>query len=269
MQEIRKIAVSEIEPDPQQPRKRFDDAETRALGQNMLAIGQQLPVIVYPNGSRFMLADGERRWRAAREAGIAELLAIVLAHRPKAAQLHVVQLSLEVHKVGTSAWERSCQLQQIREETFWSVSELAEQVHLKQSTVSKLLACQRLDTPIRELLHAGKLDLEKAVIVSQEPSHDRQREMVKLYAHLPREQFRQKAKPAAPSEQVSVKRARFYLPGGESVIVHAPELTLADAIACLLETVRQLKRAQSKNQDIAAAQTFLRTKARTSHVVVE
>lgn len=269
MQDIRKIPVADISADKDQPRKLFAEAETRALGQNMLTIGQQISLIVYEDEGKYTLADGERRWRAASLVGIAELDAIVLAHKPDAAALKIIQASIEAHKVSLTVWERSCFLRRIKDENGWSISELAAQLHMKQPLVSKLLACQRLDKAIQQLLHTGGLDLEKAFIVSQEPSIERQREMVKLYSQLPRDQFRQKTRPAATGEQATVKRARFYLRGGASVIVHAPALTLADAIGCLLETVRQLKRVQSQNQDIGSAQKLLKSKARTNHVVVE
>jgi ParB/RepB/Spo0J family partition protein len=269
MQDIHDIDVKSIVPDPQQPRKRFDDSETGALSENMKAIGQRVPVIVYPGNSTFMLCDGERRWRAAQMAGIETLLALVLPTKPNALELRRIQLSLELHKVGISTWEKSCSLKQIRDESGCSIAELAVNVNLRQPIVSKLLGCQRLDKAIQQLVHSGTLDLEKAFIISQEPDFGRQREMVKLYAHLPREQFRQKTKRAAASKQASVKRARFYLAGGASVIVHGTSLTLADAIACLLETVKQLKRGQAQSKDIVETQNEMRRKARTNHVVVE
>lgn len=269
MSELRRISIAELDLDRDQPRTKFDQDELASLGQNMKAIGQQVPLIVYQADGKHVICDGARRMMAGQLAGFNELLCLVLPQKPGASLLRVMQMSLEAHKVGLSAWERSCFLRRIKEENGWSIAELASRLQMKQPLVSKLLACQRLDRAIQQLVHTGALDLEKAFIISQEPSVERQREMVKLYAHLPRDQFRQRAKPTADSEQATVKRARFYLPGGASVMVHGPALTLAGAIACLLETVKQLKRGQSQNQDIVATQKAMRQKARTSHVVVE
>jgi ParB-like chromosome segregation protein Spo0J len=57
MPEQRTIAVEEIDPDPEQPRKHFDEAGLLALGQNMKEIGQQAPVIVFA----VEVSESERR----------------------------------------------------------------------------------------------------------------------------------------------------------------------------------------------------------------
>jgi hypothetical protein len=189
----------------------------------------------------------------------------VLPEKPDSATLHLVQMSLEAHKVGLSVMERSNFLNRIREENRWSISELAGRLQMKQPLVSKLLGCQRLDKGIQNLVHTGGLDLEKAFIISQEPNFERQREMVKLYAHLPRDQFRQKIKPVATSDQVTVKRAKFSVPGGMTVTVHGPALTLDGAIECLVATVKELRRSQAKNFDIAKAQHLMK-KGGKAHV---
>jgi hypothetical protein len=90
--------------------------------------------------------------------------------------------------------------------------------------------------------------------------------MVKLYAHLPRDQFHQKLRPAAQAEQSTVKRARFALPCGITVTVRGPELTLGGAIDCLMHTVRELKRSQAKKLDIAAAQRLMKKNLGGKHV---
>jgi ParB-like chromosome segregation protein Spo0J len=56
MSDQREIAVADIDPDPEQPRKRFDEAALLALAQNMKDIGQQVPVIVY----EVQVPDAER-----------------------------------------------------------------------------------------------------------------------------------------------------------------------------------------------------------------
>src|SRR3989304_605543 len=99
VREIKEIDVGKIKRDEQQPRKRFDEAELLALGQNMLAHGQLLPAIVYWCAALavYILLDGERRWRAAQLVGMKTLAAIELTEKPTAAALHVLQMSIEAH----------------------------------------------------------------------------------------------------------------------------------------------------------------------------
>jgi ParB/RepB/Spo0J family partition protein len=265
MQELPWIPTADFEFDPDQPRKSVNQTEILALGQNMVRNGQQIPVISYPVGGKQRLIDGARRLLAAKSAGIEQLLALVLPEKPDNTRLRLVQMSIEAHKVGLTPWERSCFLSSIKEENGWSVSELAEALDMKQPLVSKLLSHQRLAKPLQELLHAGKLDTEKAFIISQEPIAERQCEMARLYAHLPRERLRQKLRPNEPQE-AKATRAKFWLAGGVSVTVQGRALTLSGTIDGLLATVRELKRTQSKNGDIAAAQKAMRKKAGDNHV---
>src|SRR4051812_31047371 len=86
--------------------------------------------------------------------------AVVLAQKPSATSLHLLQMSLEAHKVGLSPMERSNLLYEIREENGWTVGELAEHLNMKQPVVSKLLALQKLDVTIQSMIHAGTLDVE-------------------------------------------------------------------------------------------------------------
>jgi ParB/RepB/Spo0J family partition protein len=255
MQELRRIYASEFDLDPRQPRMTVSQTDLLALGQNMKAIGQQVPVICYPVGDKQMLCDGARRLLAAKAVGIEQLLALVLAEKPDNTRLRLVQMSIEAHKVGHTAWERSCFLLSIKEEHGWSVSELAAALEMKQPLVTKLLSHQRLARPLQEQLHAGRLDTEKAFMISQEPDAERQCEIARLYMHLPRERLRQKLKAEAPEES-KVKRAKFTLSGGFSVTVQGPALTLNGTIDCLMAAVKDLKRAPT----IAEAQKAMRKK---------
>jgi ParB/RepB/Spo0J family partition protein len=260
MQELRRIPSGTFAFDPNQPRKTADRAELLALGENMKAIGQQVPVICYPVADTQMLCDGARRVMAARLVGLNDLLALVLPERPDAVVLRVAQMSIEAHKVGLSLWERSCFLSAMRKECGWSVSELASRLSMKQPLVTKLLSHQRLAKPLQERLHAGKLDMEKAFIISQESDPERQCEIARLYIHLPRGELRQKLKTSAHPEATS-KRATFCLADGFSVTMRGPDVSLGGAIECLQEALKELKAAQKKNLDINSAQKAMRKKA--------
>ena len=263
MQRIELVKVTMIERDKDQPRQAFEEAELLALGENMKAHGQQVPVIVYPSDGKLMLLDGERRWRAARVAGMAELLAVILPARPAATQLHLLQMSLEAHKVGLTPMERSHLLARIKEENGWSVTGLAAHLQMKQPTVTKLLAFQRLEQGIQNLLHTGGLDMEKAFIISQEPDQNRQVSLVKQHAHCSREQLRARVGGNDDVQRPKAKRAVFALGDKVSVAVQGLEMTLEEAIARLNEVVKELKRGLAQGLDITTAQRVMADKARS------
>jgi ParB/RepB/Spo0J family partition protein len=264
--ELLSIPVSDIEPDLDQPRKSFDSAEIAALSENIKAIGLRVPAIVYPSGNatgpKYRLADGERRWLALPQAGIAELLAMVLPKKPDAAALRILQMSLEVHKVGLSLMERSNFLKRIQEDNGWSVSEIAVQLQMKQPLVSKLLSFQKLDSRVQELLHKGDIDGEKAVMLSQEPDLERQWELATDSVGLTRDELRQRLRRSVKFNQPKTKRAVFALPTGTCVTIKGSEVSLSDAIGILLETVRELKRGQSQRLDITTQQRVMKDKAK-------
>jgi ParB family chromosome partitioning protein len=272
MRELKRISVSDIERDPEQPRKLFDEQELVSLGQNMLAHGQQVPVIVYSpevgngdgKGRRFRLLDGERRWRGAQLAVIGELDAIILAQRPNDTALHVLQMSLEAHKQGLTAMERSNLLQRIRAENNWQVTELAEKLHMKQSVVSKVLAYQKLEPSIQAMLHRGEIDTERAFIISQETDPAKQLKLVKGAGGLTRQQLRQRTK-GGGAKEVKTSNARFPLPTGWCVTVQGRDgrdVSLATAIEAMMEAVKELKKAQGQGLDITTAQRVMRDKAK-------
>ena len=76
--ELRELAVELIRPNPAQPRKRFDEAGLQALGESVAERGVLQPVLVRPRpGGTYELVAGERRWRAARLAGLETMPALV------------------------------------------------------------------------------------------------------------------------------------------------------------------------------------------------
>ncbi|MHB1467708.1 MAG: ParB/RepB/Spo0J family partition protein [Solirubrobacteraceae bacterium] len=80
-QELRQVPVELISPNPSQPRRRFDDEQLAALAASLQEHGVLQPVLVRPRpNGRYELIAGERRWRAARIAGISEIPAIVRRH---------------------------------------------------------------------------------------------------------------------------------------------------------------------------------------------
>lgn len=73
---IEEIRIMDIDPNPQQPRKHFDDDKIQELANSIMLHGVVQPIVVKQNGNRYMIIAGERRWRAARVAGKATIPAI-------------------------------------------------------------------------------------------------------------------------------------------------------------------------------------------------
>lgn len=93
MEKIQLVSIKDIVPDPGNLREVFDEEEIRALADNLLEIGQTDPIQVFERqDGTFDLFDGERRWRAAKLAGMTELKAIII-ERPSNEELLVKKVS--------------------------------------------------------------------------------------------------------------------------------------------------------------------------------
>ena len=84
---IRKIKVDAIRPDPNQPRKRFDEVSLAELAQSIESIGMIQPPVVRTKDDGYLLISGERRWRAARQLGWEKIDVIVRDDLNSRAQL--------------------------------------------------------------------------------------------------------------------------------------------------------------------------------------
>src|SRR5689334_18865691 len=71
------IDVDLIEPNPEQPRTRFDDAHLEELSRSIKANGVVQPIVVRKKDGRYQIIAGERRWRATQKAGIRKIPAVV------------------------------------------------------------------------------------------------------------------------------------------------------------------------------------------------
>jgi len=262
MYKLVRVRGTDIVRDPNQPRKDFDEADLLAIGQNILGVGQQIPLILYHAEGKLMLLDGERRWRGGQLVGITEFIALVLPERPSLAQLRILQASLDVHKVSLSLMERSNLLAQIKEETGMGPTELADKLNMHQPMVSKLLSLQKLGPAVQHLLQTGALDVEKANLISQEPDFEKQMELATAAAHLSRDQVRAKVRNQGNGQKRQAKRAVFMLPGGVNVTVQGSAVTLESAIQSLSDALRELRRGLSQGLDIGTAQNVLRDKAK-------
>lgn len=274
MREIKSISVKSVVPDGEQPRKHFEESDLLSLADNMKAIHQQVPIIVYEllaadkNAPQYVIADGERRWRAAILRDILELDAIVLPEKPTAAALKRIQISLAVHHAPLSLMERSDFLARTQNENNWSQGELAANVHMRQPLVSKYLAMQRLCAEVQAMVREGELsDVEKLFVISQEPDAAKQLDLAKL-AGLSRDDLRRHARnpPNGAGVEPKASKVSLALPGGGLITLKRRDLTLSGAVELLMGLVKELRRGLSNGLDISTVSRVLADKAKAGKV---
>jgi ParB family transcriptional regulator, chromosome partitioning protein len=155
-QELRELPVELIAPNPAQPRRRFDEETLQALAGSLAERGVLQPVLVRPKaGGRYELVAGERRWRAARIAGLQAIPALVRARADAEA--------LELALIENMAREDLSPIEQARacvalvEELGLTQEAVGRRVGRGRVAVSNLIRLLDLPDEAIELLNDGKL----------------------------------------------------------------------------------------------------------------
>lgn len=152
------LRISEIEPRSDQPRKQFDRESLESLAESIAAYGVLQPIIVRPNPNfedSFEIVAGERRWRAAKMAGLTEIPAVVLdGDDLKTAQIALIE---NVQREDLNVVEEALGYQTLMDRFDMTQEEVAKQVGKSRPAVTNLLRLLELPDEVLEMLKAGDL----------------------------------------------------------------------------------------------------------------
>ena len=150
-----RVAVEQVRPDPEQPRKHFDEASLVELGRSLRLVQVQ-PIVVRRDGAGWVLVDGERRWRAARAEGLHTLDAremTLTEHRELMTM--VIQLAANTHRDQLTLEEQALGVLRLAEGGF-PTEAIARVLGYQDEHVVSLLTIAR-SGHARELIAAGRL----------------------------------------------------------------------------------------------------------------
>ncbi len=149
------IPVGLIDPNPFQPRVEFPANELKPLVESLKSNGLLQPIAVRRVDERYQLIAGERRWRAAQEAGWSEIQAkVVPADDQQMAELALVE---NIHRADLNAMEKAYSFSRYLEEFGGTQEDLAHRVNIDRTTVSNLIRLQELPTQVQDAVRAGKI----------------------------------------------------------------------------------------------------------------
>jgi len=154
------LPVDSLAPNPLQPRKRFPPETLDELAASLRSTGVLQPLVVRPRGDRYEILVGERRWRAARQAGLARVPALVReASDAEALQLALVENLL---REDLNPLEEAEAYQRLMGELGWTQEDLARRIGRDRSSVANALRLLRLPEVIQEDLRGGRLTMGHA-----------------------------------------------------------------------------------------------------------
>ena len=160
-EDLNSLAIDALQPGKYQPRTRMDQEALRELAASIKAQGVMQPILVRPVAAdRYEIIAGERRWRAARIAGLASVPVIVRDVPDR--QALAVSLIENIQREDLNPLEEATGIQRLVNEFGMTHAAAAEVLGRSRSAVTNLLRLLDLAPPVRDLLAEGRLDMGHA-----------------------------------------------------------------------------------------------------------
>jgi ParB family chromosome partitioning protein len=176
--ELAALPVDSIHPNPKQPRRRFEPEATTGLASSIKAQGLLQPVVVRPRpAGGYELIAGERRWRAAREAGLETLPAVVRQADDR--ETLMLALAENIAREQLSPVEEARAYATLIDEFELSLGEVADRVGRSKPSVSNRLRLLELPEEVLWMVARGELTEGHARAVLALPDHDARRRLAK------------------------------------------------------------------------------------------
>ncbi len=177
---VQRLPIDRIDPNPYQPRRIFSQDAIEELAQSIKTDGLIQPIVVRRNGPRYSLVVGERRWRAARLAGLSQIPAII----QEIPQDRVLEVTLveNIQREDLNPIEVALALNRMIQELGLSHETLASRTGKNRTTITNLLRLLRLPKDIQELIAEKRISMGHARAILALESEDQQRALAEKTA---------------------------------------------------------------------------------------
>lgn len=157
---VLRIAIDQIEPNPKQPRRDFDEQALQELAQSIKMHDIIQPVTVSKSGNKYRLISGERRWRASKLAGLTDIPAYVR----QANDQELLELALleNLQREDLNAMEIALSYKRMMEELSHTQEQVAERMGKDRSTVTNYIRLLKLPPDIQVAVRNGELSMGHA-----------------------------------------------------------------------------------------------------------
>ncbi|GAB4229761.1 MAG: ParB/RepB/Spo0J family partition protein [Acidobacteriota bacterium] len=154
------VPISQVAPNPYQPRMQFPDEELETLAASIRERGLLQPIIVRPTAEGYEIIAGERRWRAAQRAGLMEIPALI----KDVSEQDLLELALveNVQRADLSPIEEAQAYRLLADEFGLTQEEIAKRVGRSRSAVANLMRLLQLPAEVQAMVLAGELSMGHA-----------------------------------------------------------------------------------------------------------
>ena len=215
---VEMIKIIEIEPNKEQPRKKFDEEELQNLSESIKQYGVIQPIIVTKKDGYYEIVAGERRWRAAKIAGLTKVPVVI--KKWEEGEAFEAALVENLQREDLNPMEEAESYQRLQEEFGMSQEKIAEKVGKSRSAVTNSLRLLQLDPRVRNFVVENKLTGGHARTLLSVTNGDEQFELAEMVIEeglsvraveaLVKNHLTQADKPKKEEEEVSKEDAREY-----------------------------------------------------------
>jgi ParB family chromosome partitioning protein len=154
------LRLSEIIPNKDQPRKKFDDNSISQLAQSMKSEGVILPLVVRKKGNQFEIVSGERRWRAAQKINLERIPAVVIeADDRKSKKIAMIE---NIQREDLNPIEKANAFKEYMDVERVTQEQLSEVIGIDRSTIANFVRLLDLPDDIQEAVSRGTLTMGHA-----------------------------------------------------------------------------------------------------------
>jgi len=172
---LAEIPISQIQPNPYQPRKTFNEASIEELARSVREHGIVQPLVVTRAGDKYKLIAGERRFRAAQKAGLTTVPALIKEMMQEGDALQIALIE-NIQREDLNPIEEALAYHQLHDDFQLTQEEISKRVGKERSTVANFLRLLKLPEPVKKLLASGQLSMghARALLAIESPKKQEQ-----------------------------------------------------------------------------------------------
>lgn len=152
---VETLRITLVEPNKNQPRRSFDDEKIDELSESIKIHGVIQPIIVVKNNDRYKIVAGERRWRAAKKAGLKEIPAVIRNYT----EFEIAQIALieNLQRENLNPIEEALGYRTLMDKFNMTQEDVSDKIGKSRSAIANTVRLLALDEPIRQKLISGEI----------------------------------------------------------------------------------------------------------------